>query len=549
MWTVKADWKSTFWACALLVVVSFLAYAPVWNAYFLADDFAYVGLYANRPFTEWVEIFAKDWTRGVWGSQMDELRSMMALTFWWDGKLWPFQPLGYHTTNILIHAASSIMVFLLARTLFGGVLSTSLLAGLLFSLYPAHSEAVSWISGRADPICTFFSLVSLWTFALYRSQLRIRLYVVSLAAFFLALFSKEIAITFPLLPLGYDLFRKKTIGERWRGLIPGLAGFWVLLAIYMLIRRSVFPHAIRENVLTLAVVREFAFRQVTYLKFLFPGPPFAILLLLLCAAAAVVFLLWKHRDQYRQFAWPQAVLFFGPWWYLVSVIPLIITYASPRHLYLTSVGPCLLIAAFLRSLFLRRMFAAASVCLLCGFMALLVRQNLRWSYAARVSYQAQSAIVELARTVRPGVGLILNIPAGVDTAYLWLASLPLALESPYVRTDIYPQFRVLEKPVTYRYWSGSPDRVGRTWVEDRRPVLEDLIANPSDCYFVSLNKTGQIVTTHIPAASVSRKLAPLLQLVASRNPYDSIFSLDEEWELFWKRALAEGLSQGGRGEQ
>src|SRR5882757_3915345 len=175
MSTLKADWKSTCWACALLVAVSFLVYAPVWKAYFLADDFAYVSLYANRPFTDWVEIFAKDWTRGVWGTQMDELRSMMALSFWWDGRLWPFQPLGYHITNILFHAASSIMVFLLARTLFGGALGASLFAGLLFSVHPAHSEAVSWISGRADPICTSFSLASLWTFVLYRSDRRVGL--------------------------------------------------------------------------------------------------------------------------------------------------------------------------------------------------------------------------------------------------------------------------------------------------------------------------------------------------------------------------------------
>src|SRR6266540_1843541 len=119
--TVNTERRSIGWACALLGPVSFLAYAPVWNAYFLADDFAYASLYANRPFTEWVEIFAKDWTRGAWGYQMDELRSMMALSFWWDGKLWPLQPLGYHTTNILFHAGSSIMVFLLARILFGAL--------------------------------------------------------------------------------------------------------------------------------------------------------------------------------------------------------------------------------------------------------------------------------------------------------------------------------------------------------------------------------------------------------------------------------------------
>ncbi len=47
------------------------------------------------------------------------------------------------------------MVFLLARAVFAGAFTASLFAGLLFCLHPVHAEAVSWISGRSDPMCAF----------------------------------------------------------------------------------------------------------------------------------------------------------------------------------------------------------------------------------------------------------------------------------------------------------------------------------------------------------------------------------------------------------
>jgi hypothetical protein len=532
----EAEKKRVLYTCGLVAAVSFLAYAPVWNAYFLADDFAYVRLYANRPFADWWAIVAKDWTKGVWGYQFDELRSMMALAFWCDGRFWPFQPLGFHLTNLFFHAASSVMVFLLARTVFAGAFPLSLGAGLLFSLHPVHAEAVSWISGRADPICTFFSLSSLWFFCLYRSRRRISVYLLSLAAFLFALFSKEIAITFPLLPIGFDLFRKKRSGERWSALIPGLSGFFGLLAIYLQIRRLAFPHALREDQLNFAAVREFALRQPAYLAFLFPHVSRWILALLIFGAVAFALFRWKRKPFEVRFDGLGAVLFFGPWWYLACVAPLIVTYTSPRHLYLTSAGVCLLTPALLKSLPSRRLFVVAIVCLCLASGILLVRRNFQWSFAAETSSRARTHIVQLVGLTRPGSGLILDIPEGIGPQYLWLSSLPFVLEPPYSLGGSYQHFRVVERPETYRYWSGSRDGEGKTWIGDRRPVLEDLIAHPADCYVVSMDNLRRIVTTRIKASDVAVRLAPLMEIVRHHKPTDSIFEMNAEWESFWMSA-------------
>jgi hypothetical protein len=489
--------RKVLWACVLLGVVSFLAYAPVWKGYFLADDFAYASMYANRPLTYWAQIAATDWTRGVWGYQFDEMRAMLALAFWWDGRVWPLQPAGYHFTNLLFHAAATLLVFLLARIVFHGERARPLFAGLLFSLHPVHAEAVAWISGRADPMCACFSLASLWAFALYQKRAHAALYATSLAMFILALFSKEIAITFPLLILGW---RRKFTRD--------VAGYFAVLAGYLVLRRTAFAHTLREDQFQFSVLRDFAIRQFEYLHFLVPMLPVA-LVVVLCVVA-----LFALRR------WP-LVWFFGPWWFLVCVAPLIMTYSSPRHLYLASAGICLLIPALLP----RRYFhlTAALVLIVAGF--LLVRQTLQWRFSGDESVRAHGEIERFARVLPPGSGLIIDIPEILDGHYLWLSSLPFALEPPYGTGEAYRRLRVVERPLAYRYWSGSPDGKGRTWMDDRLPVMRDLVAHPAECYRITLAGREQV-----PLATVTA----LAEWAARHKPYDSIFDVNAEWISFWR---------------
>ena len=90
--------KRIWAACALLVGVSFLVYAPVWTSYFLGDDFAYAGMYANRPFTDWVEIVAKDWTAARTYERSSEGSSGFLGSCW--QRFSPGWPAGYTKNQI-----------------------------------------------------------------------------------------------------------------------------------------------------------------------------------------------------------------------------------------------------------------------------------------------------------------------------------------------------------------------------------------------------------------------------------------------------------------
>jgi hypothetical protein len=280
-------------------------------------------------------------------------------------------------------------------------------------------------------------------------------------------------------------------------------------------------------------VREFAYRQLAYLRFLFPHISPWILLPLILGAAAFALVQWKRRPLAGLFEGRSAVLFFGPWWYLACVAPLIVTYSSPRHLYLASAGVCLLIPVVLETLPTRRWFVGAAICLCLAWGTLLVRQNQRWNSVADLSNRARTHLEQLAHLAPAGSGLILDVPEGVGAQYLWLGSLPFVMEPPYSFAGVYRHFRIVERPDTYQYWSGSTDGVGRTWIEDRRPVLEELIAHPTDCYVVSVDESLQIVTTRIPATDVPRRLAPLQQILLRHRPTDSIFKMNAEWNSFW----------------
>ncbi len=66
--------------------------------------------------------------------------------------------LPFHMTNVALHAACTLLVFLLAIRLLGGSVPLSALASVLFALHASHAESVAFISGRVDPLATLFSL-------------------------------------------------------------------------------------------------------------------------------------------------------------------------------------------------------------------------------------------------------------------------------------------------------------------------------------------------------------------------------------------------------
>lgn len=139
-------------------------------------------------------------------------RPVVTLTYFIDYSFWHLNPRGYHLTNILLHAVNSTLFFVFIFSLFKKR-TTALISALFFSTYPLFSEVVNAIGFRED-LLAFMFLILAFIFYLKANQQRYALYYsLSLTSYFFSIFSKEMAITLPVLIVFYDLIFKKYLAH------------------------------------------------------------------------------------------------------------------------------------------------------------------------------------------------------------------------------------------------------------------------------------------------------------------------------------------------
>lgn len=525
-------------AVCLLLFTSLAVYSPIINSYFVADDFGYVGLYIRQQLVDVPRLFAADWSQGIWGFNLGELRPMIALSFIWDAFLWSNNPLGYHLTNLLVHGASSALVFFTLRRLLGADLTASTLAAVLFAVHPVHVEAVSWISGRTELISTFFYLSSFLAFGSYRAVERTRYYVFSLLLFVLGLFSKEMVLSLPLMLVAYDVVcHRPTIANRQiKWWLPHI-GYFTILALYLCLRKLIFGNALRNP-----DIPDFVLRQGEYLSYLFPPMD----MLVGSVRSRWVLLLWavllfalsllplvhskaRRRAQVALAGVVHPALFFSVVWYLISIIPLISTYRSARHLYLPSFGLCIAIGLLLpRIVTKRRMVTVTFAVLIAVCSAELLYYAVRWQQAAQLSRQMRDDLQQIVQDVPEGSGLILvNTPGSYQGRFVWAWATPFVLRQPFSDSDIYSRFRVLDAPSSYCC----------LWAQDKPSVVFDFINQPVDSYLIYLDETKHLTKTHLPKERVSDLLSSIVvfeQSTDAPGAFKNPEALIENWEALWK---------------
>ncbi|MGA3163374.1 MAG: tetratricopeptide repeat protein [Verrucomicrobiota bacterium] len=116
---------------------------------------------------------------------------------------------GPHFTNLLLHTANAVLLFLLLRRLTGAHWRSAVVAG-LFALHPLRVESVAWIAERKDVLSAFFGLLSLIFYARYVSESKVQspksktFYGLALFFFALGLLSKPMLVTWPFVMLLLD---------------------------------------------------------------------------------------------------------------------------------------------------------------------------------------------------------------------------------------------------------------------------------------------------------------------------------------------------------
>ncbi|MEZ6033974.1 MAG: hypothetical protein R3C17_12835 [Planctomycetaceae bacterium] len=213
----------TFFQSAALVLIGLIAF---WQSvafdFVNWDDVTYVT--HNELITSWSP-------SNLWGVATETVtRNYGPLTifsFLIDHTLWGKNPCGYHATNVLLHLANGVLVFLLLKQLTGNRF-VAWLAAALFLIHPVQIESVVWISSRKGLLCSLFML--------WASIVRLRPEVTPkqdawyIGLLIAALLSKALAIVFPPIVLLYDVLirRDKTAPAIARQVIPGLLSLLLL---------------------------------------------------------------------------------------------------------------------------------------------------------------------------------------------------------------------------------------------------------------------------------------------------------------------------------
>ena len=121
-----------------------------------------------------------------------------------DCQLYGLNAGGHHLTNVLLHAATAILLFLVLRQMTGRLWPSALVAA-LFAVHPLRVESVAWVTERKDVLSgLFFVLDAGGLRRLRASSVFVVRYLAVMVFFALGLMAKPMLVTLPLVLLLLD---------------------------------------------------------------------------------------------------------------------------------------------------------------------------------------------------------------------------------------------------------------------------------------------------------------------------------------------------------
>lgn len=278
---------------------------------------------------------------------------------------------GFHVTNLLLHLASTVTVYFLARALIG-VSAVSFLSGLIFALHPVHIETVSWISSRADMIGLIFANLSLLAYIRYKRGRHLRFLLFSLFFALVSYLGKETMVSFPgliilydlasrdkkgikefmgsnilswvlfsLMTLGYLIFRFQMTGrmstvQSWWGGTPYSNFLMMTKATAIYLKLLVFPFDLNLHYI-IGTARSF-----------FDAKVMAAAALILSSFVFIAYLYGRSRVCFFLLAW-----FYIGLVPIANIIPNSFSMMAERYLYMPSEGPIIAMALGIYALYQR----------------------------------------------------------------------------------------------------------------------------------------------------------------------------------------------------
>jgi hypothetical protein len=343
------------------------------------------------------------------------------------------QPWIYHLANVAWHGATAMMLFAVARLLLQRVRSEltegesrvwAILIALAFAVHPVVSEVVCWAKSLDDILAAFFTLAAMRELLKLPGSAGGRW--PALIYFTLAVYSKESAVPFAVLPL---VILRGIHRLSWRKTALCTAGFVLVAIIFMLHRHMVIGRSSQ----TVPISGNYAqtlldmFPVVPeYFRLLWGIPPFCIdysymrggwsfvslgvlggMLLLVSLAFIGFFSLRKGGN------W---LVGFGLFWTAVFLLPVsnvlpMMQYMAERFLYLPLIGWLFALTGFLLVLPHRRLLLSVNFLLIVLWAGTAWTRSWIWEDAVTLFVRSSQENPKTERVEENAVAAILKVPS------------------------------------------------------------------------------------------------------------------------------------------
>ncbi|MBL7058100.1 tetratricopeptide repeat protein [Patescibacteria group bacterium] len=286
------------------LVIGTLVYANSFDNEFIWDDDD--SIVNNTYIKNWnhlPDFFTQNLIAGS-GQITDYWRPVLLISFALDYNFWQLNPTGFHITNTLLHIFNAWLTFLFLRLIARTNPSKNdtkinrlslnediipFIIALFFLVHPLNTEAITYIAGRADPLSSIFSLLSLLCYTKYRLKHNPKLlnlsaqswlYPSSLLLFILALMTKEQVILLPFIIAitEFICISQSLNKKRFFRAVKMLLPFFILSIIYLSIRLTIldfndmfsgFSQGESYDNIILHRLLTFTYVIILYLKLLF----------------------------------------------------------------------------------------------------------------------------------------------------------------------------------------------------------------------------------------------------------------------------------------
>jgi len=326
----------------------------------------------------------------------------------------------FHLIKIIFHIFNAVAVFFLLNNISGNLPCTFLIS-MLFVLHPINAEAVAG-APLADVVCAAFYLFALLSLMRFRRTQRNLFYMLSLASFCLSLFSKEMALSLPVVIIACAMLLKDRLHfnnkDSKHRLIFEYIPYILFTIAYLMLRFGTkarlggYGYLVQGRPDFYWVFREIGFMKgillylyrmifYPYRYFLFPVNKFIfsghLTALKVSTFIFVIFPLCYGLMRGIKDVRMRRMIIFAAAFIFLSCLPISFIIHSidynngglvnSRYLYLPCVGFAMLLGvavSALPGLFIKRAIAAGIIVL---YSILLFGNNRAWSGASEVSYQ------------------------------------------------------------------------------------------------------------------------------------------------------------------